>query len=117
MGDEIVKEYGNKTIKVKGKTKMKVFKCPYLGCDAFFFTRKELDTHLVLEHGEMPSSFLLSDRNLNNGIKKYFDRYELIKAHNKIQKAEIKRLMEVVKIYFQKTKEFFGGKKEEKIKL
>ncbi|MEM4098036.1 MAG: hypothetical protein QXS81_05055 [Candidatus Micrarchaeaceae archaeon] len=48
----------NIILKYKKKPHLQVFKCPYLDCDAIFFSQDDRDQHLIAVHNELPPSVM-----------------------------------------------------------
>lgn len=84
-----------KVLKFKGKMpEMCVSKCPHLSCDKFYFEKDGLDTHRVVEHGEVP-------KNLNVSLKdkgKFYNRNSLLRLNKKVQIEALRRLYAVLNI-------------------
>ncbi|MEM3199698.1 MAG: hypothetical protein QXD11_03075 [Candidatus Micrarchaeaceae archaeon] len=48
----------NITLKYKKKPHLQVYKCPYMDCDAIFFSQDDRDQHLIAVHNELPPSVM-----------------------------------------------------------
>lgn len=96
--EEQSQQLGNITLKVKEgqKTQATAFKCKYISCPALFMDYKDLQSHYVLKHGDMPK-FL----NQQNGImfEKRFSKKSLGKQNLYITKYKISKMATMLGIF------------------
>jgi len=104
---EEVKEYdlGNIKLKIKGTAPIKVYKCPYLGCDKFFLSKEDREKHLVIDHGEI----LKSQNGENKIMSEPFDLKKSIEDINfMIKRQRLKYLAFAIKQILEKKRNKHG---------
>jgi hypothetical protein len=114
----IVKEYNdNKTIKISPKANIEVYKCPFLHCDEFFFSRDDLDQHRIRAHAVLPKSF--TNVVIENKNKRYFNRNTIYSMNSKIQRENLKHVLMILNIdiesirkpLYKKIKEWLNARR------
>lgn len=83
-----VQQLGNVKLKVGNEADAKVFKCPHLRCDRFFFAYDDLKAHEALDHGELPQYMTQNNQRQSiTGIRGELARIRLRQRLNHLKDA------------------------------
>ncbi len=114
----IIKKYNdNKTLKIPPTTSIEVYKCPMLNCNEFFFSQDDLDQHRIKEHAILPKH--LTNLNVDNKNKKYFNKNAIYSMNAQIQRENLKHVLAILMIDIEsirkplhkKIKEWFDARR------
>ena len=85
-------------IKVKRDqpTEARGYKCPFLKCDFFSLKYEDLQSHLVIKHGELPKFF-----KIDSATGKRFSRERIGKINLMSTKYRLNNIMFGLKIYMR----------------
>ena len=96
-------QVGNISIKLDASSnaKLQAYKCPFVKCSAMFFDYKDLQTHKVLAHGELPT-FFKPDKIMNG------DNF----SSAKLRKLKMYNTKFMINTYVTMLKLYLGGNKK-----
>lgn len=85
----------NKIVKIPPNVDIMAYKCPHFNCPSVFFSKDDLNSHLIKEHAEIPKDII----NLSKEKPKYFSKSAMYRMNGTLQREELKHVLLTLNVY------------------